>query len=511
MDEKPRAESQAGSCTAVGNTSLLRLATPCKSGSEHPSANLFGKQTLGRSLGVVKQIASFGAGEGLARGLNWGTMALLPLFLSNTEEYGRVGLLVSLEMLISNISLMGIDRAVLRFYARDELPGTLLKSVLAIWAAAAWIPLAAVTALYLGGRETFFGIPLAPHLFLLSAVAAIFNLNVLCVRIGRAKRDLAVFLRFRLCYVGLKFVCVLLMAHAIGHSLSYVVGVALSALVMLILIIPFLKQRVDGRADRAVVGQLLSFGWPFVFIMISGNIFDYFSRFFLEAYNTTKDVGVFTFAFTLGSGLFVFFAALASYFEPRIYGHADDKPRCEKWLMLYTNACLVLASAGGAFLLLLYPYLSPHLSPDYARALPVISMIMGAVLLQPLYLQGSYRLSAHKNTGQLAGATFFAAGLSLALNFLLIPRFGIWGAALALYFSYFILTVCILTVSLRMARIPWRQPYSGPTCAISTLGSLPPLVYAHRPELVSISLLLVCLASSGLLIKMFMTGGAQST
>ena len=207
-----------------------------------------GKQKLAQAGNEVQQIVSFGAAEGLARALNWSTMALLPLLLRSSEEYGRVGLLVAIEMLAANISLMGMNRAVLRFYAKDESPGTLLRSILTIWAGLAWLPLAGVLLLRFASRETFFGIPLAPHLLLLSFIVAIFNLNLLCVSIGRAQRNLAIFLRFRLCYAGLKFVCVLLMARLLGHSLSYVAGVGVSVLAMLIFIVPFLRGRAGARA-----------------------------------------------------------------------------------------------------------------------------------------------------------------------------------------------------------------------------------------------------------------------
>ena len=463
------------------------------------------EQKLWQAESAVYKIVSFGTAEALARGLNWGIMALLPLFLSSTEEYGRIGLLVSIEMLVANISLMGLDRAVLRFHAKDEWPGKLLKSVFALWAGFAWIPLAVVLVLYLSGRETLFSIPFAPHLFLLSVIVAIFNLNLLCICIGRSKRQLAVFLRFRLCYVVLKFICVLLMAELLGHSLSYVVGVGVSAFVMLIFIIPFLRERAGGQADRTVVGQLLIFGWPFVFHVVSGNILSYFSRFFLEAYSSTKDVGIFTFAFTLGSALYVVYAALSTYFEPRIYSHADDKPRCEKWLAFYTNACVALASVGGASLLFLYPYLTPYLNADYSRVLPIISMVMGTILLTPLYLQSNYRLTSHKKTSYIAAASFLSACLSIGLNFLLIPRYGIWGAAMAMYISNFFLCAGTLVFSLRIARIPLRQQYSLPAYVTCTLGSLSVLVWANQPGFSILTLLMVCLASSGFLVRSLVT------
>ena len=472
--------------------------------------DFFKKHEPGESRGVVQQIVSFGAGEGLARGLNWGLMALLPFFLSSTEEYGKVGLLVSIEMLVSNISLMGLDRAILRFYAKDESPGKLLRSVLLIWAALAWVPLAAVLALYLSGQETLFSIPLAPHLFLLSVIVAVFNLNFLCICIGRAKHHLAIFLRFRLCYVGLKFVCVLTMATLLGHDLSYVVGVGASALVMLIFIVPFLRGRVGARADRVVVGQLLMFGWPFVFHVLSGNILSYFSRFFLEAYSSTKDVGIFTFAFTLGSALYVGYAALGTYFEPRIYSHADDNPRCEKWLAFYTNACMAFSCAGGASLLFLFPYVTPYLNADYGQSLPIISMVMGTILLTPLYLQGNYRLTAHKKTGYIAAASFLSACLIIALNYLLIPSRGIWGAAVAMYIANFLLSAIVLVVSIRTARIPLHQLHSVPAYVLCPLGSLSVFLWANESAWAILALLTVCLASSGLLIRSLMTSGEQS-
>lgn len=463
------------------------------------------KRKLSQAGNDVQKIVSFGAGETLARVLNWGLMALLPLLLTSTEEYGRVGLIVSIEVLVANISLMGLDRVVLRFYSNDEYHGKLLKSIFAIWASFAWIPLVAASVLYFIGFKTLFGIPLVPHLFLLSVIVAIYNLNFLCVCIGRAKRDLSIFLRFRLSYMILKFICVLFLAKLVGHSFSYVLGIGLSAFIMLLFIVPFLKKISIGQVDKVVVGQLLIFGWPFVLHLISGNILSYFSRFFLEFYNSTKDVGIFTFAFTLGSSLYVAYAVLSTYFEPRIYSYADDKLRGEKWLFFYTNACIALSSVGGVLLLFLYPYLTPHLNTDFYRALPTISMLMGTILLTPLYLQGNYRLTSHKKTGYIAAASFISAFLSIGLNFLLIPRYGIWGAAMAMYISNFFLCAFILIISLRVSKIPLYQQSSFPTYLMCTFGSMSVLVWANKPEFAILGLLTVCMTSSAFLLKSFST------
>ena len=396
---------------------------------------------------------------------------------------------------------MGMNRAVLRFYAKDESPGTLLRSILTIWAGLAWLPLAGVLALRFTGWQELFGIPLVPHLLLLSFIVAIFNLNFLCISIGRAQHNLAVFLRFRLCYVVLKFVSVLLMAKLLGHSLSYVLGMGVAVSAMLIFIVPFLRSRTQAKSDRAVVSQLLIFGWPFVFHVISGNVLSYFSRFFLQVYSTTKDVGVFTFAFTLGSSLFIVYATLATYFEPRIYSHADDKARSEKWLGYYTNICVALGAAGGAILLLLSPYLLSYLSADYAGARPIIAIIMGMVLVQPLYLEGNYRLTVHQKTHHIALSSFFGAGLNVALNFLLVPTYGIRGAGIVLYVSSLFRAVYMLVTSMHVGAIPWRQQRGLPVYGVCVAGSLS-VVMANQTGSAIVILLMVCFAALGLLLHL---------
>ncbi len=459
---------------------------------------------------LIQQILSFGAGEGIARGLNWGMMAMLPFFLDSTSEYGKVGLIVSIEMLIASVSLLGMDRAILRFYPKDENPGQLLRAVLSIWAGLAWIPFACVLGLYFAGVTSFFSIPLAPHLFILSLIVAISNLNILCISVGRATGNLGMFLRFRLIFAGCKFVSVIVLAILLGHDVSYLLGAGLAAMMMLILIVPDLRKRVSPPTSHAAVLPLFIFGWPFVFHILSGNILSYFSRFFLEAYSTPTDVGVFTFAFTLGSGLYVGYAALSTYFEPKIYSHSDEMARCEKWLAFYTNACVSFAAAVGAMTLFFFPYWSSYLHADYGDSLPTISMVIGTILLNPLYLQGNYRLAAHKKTGYIAVASFLSACISLALNFLLIPRYGIWGAAVAMYIANIALCAIIMGTSIRVTRVPLRNQHAIPASLICVVASMTTLLFANVPTVSILTLVIVSIISTSHLLKLLTSLGKST-
>ncbi len=450
----------------------------------------------------IQQIFSFGTTEGIARGLNWGTMALLPLLLHSSEEYGRIGLIVAIETLIGSILLVGTNRAILRFYATEESPGRLISSILAIWGGLSWLPFVGIFVLHLAGWETLFDIPLFPHLLILSIIVALFNLNLYCVNIGQAQRNLTIFLRFRLCYTALKFIFVLLMAGLLRNSLGYVLGIGIAGTVMLVFILPFMKNRTTAPPDLNAIKRLLIFGWPFVFHVLSGNILVYFSRFFLQAYNTTKDVGIFTFAFTLGSSLYIVYAILATYFEPRIYSHSNDKANSEKWLGFFTNTCVAVAAAGGLTMLLLYPYLLSFLWDEYAQEKPIIAVIIGTVLIQPLYLEGNYRLTVYQKTHQIAISSFLGAGLNILFCILLIPSQGIFGAAVALYISSCALSAYILITSMRAGQISWRQQRRLITYGTCTIGSLSTVIM-NEGAFVTLALLGVCLVTLGLLAKSF--------
>ncbi len=461
-----------------------------------------GHQSAVRKRGLISQILSFGAGEGIARGLNWLLMAILPVFLTSTEEYGRVGLIVSLELLVANVSLVGMDRAVLRFYANDDAPGSMLRSALTIWGGVAWIPPCGVLCLYFTGHRELLGIAVAPDLLLLSIFVALFNLNFFCICIGRAQRNLGDFLRFRLYYMFLKVVFVLGFAVATGGSQSYIIGMGVAGSLMLWYTIPYLRKQAFMPAKRTVISELLLFGWPFVFHIVSGNILSYFSRFFLEIYSTTREVGIFTLAFTLGSGLFVGFAILSTYFEPKIYSHADDTARCEKWLAFYTNACVAFSAAAGAALMFVYPYLIPLLkNADYMDALPIISMSMGTILLRPLSIQGNYRLTTHKRTGYIATVTMLGAAVSIGLNVLIVPQYGIWGAAVALYFSNGIVAVGTMLISLYVARIPLRDQVTLPVGAMCLLGSAAAMIWAYQIIVVILILSAIAIVSTLFLVR----------
>jgi O-antigen/teichoic acid export membrane protein len=90
---------------------------------------------------------------------------------------------------------------------------------------------------------------------------------------------------------------------------------------------------------------------------------------------------------------------------------------------------------------------------DAARVTPWIAL---GVMCQGLYLVGSNGLVITKRTTRYPVATGIAAGASLLANWLLIPRFGVLGAAWANTIAYATLAVVTVGFSLHLYPIPYE-------------------------------------------------------
>ncbi len=451
-------------------------------------------------FGELRRIVSFGFWEAAARGCNWATMALLPLLLT-LEEYGQVGLIVSIQALVASVLLFGQDRSILRFYGSEENRPRFLNTVVWLWAGFSVILLFFLcpVAVFSGGR--IFGVPVFPHLVLLYLALVFLNLNRFCICISRVNGALHHFAMFRCGFEVLKLVAVLAITGSIGTSLGYVLGLAAALLVTTCFGVPFLHHRAGGAFEPPTAARLCHFGWPFVFHLLSGSVLSYFSRFTLHVFSDSRAVGLYTLACTIGAGVFVFYAALASYFEPAIYRFAEDRERSERWLSAFGLAAVGSASFLGIAILVFLPFVVERfLGPAYQEISGLVPIILASTLVWPIYLQGHYRLMVYRKTPWLALSTFLAAVVNILLNLALIPRLGVQGAALALLFSNLFLCLLLYAVSVRSGRLPWHSIRGLPGVAVVVACSLG-LAFAESTPICVLLLTLVVVFSVGSLTR----------
>lgn len=387
---------------------------------------------------MLKKILSYGAIEGVAKGLNRGLILILPLILS-TEYYGIVGLIIAGEFLIPALSLLGLDRALLRFYHEKEKIESLSNTVFSSITIFQIIIFIGFGLCYLFGVESIAGLSLFPNLFILLLNTYLLNLTQLLLNILRVKEQHKSYFSYRIIFQVCKFCLVIGLSLYFKTELGYLLGVLLSLLAVIVLQFKLFANEFKLGMNKSTFKYLFLFCWPFIFHNIAGNILGNFDRFILQSNISLSEIGVYTFAFSVGSSISFAFQGISVFMEPLIYKSKTDE-ECEDKLSYFTNLALFFGS--GLFLILLvgsYYAVPIFFSKAYSGAISLIPIIALGHLFMPFYLQGNYRLFYKKKSFSIAKISISSAIVSVVLNLLLIPKFGVNAAAYVTFVSLFLL------------------------------------------------------------------------
>jgi O-antigen/teichoic acid export membrane protein len=236
-------------------------------------------------------------------------------------------------------------------------------------------------------------------------------------------------------------------------------NIAASSIVFVVLAI-----RTFGRYgvhfSRARLSQLSRFGAPIAIFTIGSFIMTFSDRYFLNYFATEADVGVYALAYKFAFLL----SALAvgpfnQSWEPQRFKVARSEGGAAVYRRVFSYFNLGLFFAAIAIVLFLRDGLVVLTRPAYFRATNVVPLLLVATIVQQwtgfcnvgLYLKGKTELYGL--------ASVIGAVAALVLNALLIPPFGIYGAAWATVAAYAIRFAAVLHWSQESFRIDygWAQ------------------------------------------------------
>ena len=237
-----------------------------------------------------------------------------------------------------------------------------------------------------------------------------------------------------------------------GILLSYAV---ISAAVFLLTSVPrFRRMRLTFNPE--VLRRLLAFGVPFLPVLLGILVIDLSDRYVLQWFRSTEEVGVYSLGYKFGQIMMLAVSAFSMGWAPlrfRIY-EREDAPE------LYRRICTLFA--GGAAFLLVGLSVYGHevvwvaTTPEYFSAARIIPFAGAGYILYGLHLIATTGMGVTKKTRGLPLAVLFAAGLNLLGNLLLIPPFGMMGAAVATVLAYLALVAATDWISQRHYPIPFE-------------------------------------------------------
>lgn len=396
----------------------------------------------------------------------------LPIILRamSPEQFGLMGLylaLVNIAVVFVGLGVHGII-SVVHFRDGPSAVPAYLKTISQLVVLTS-LPLIGICLIFAEPLEALTGLPGA-WIWTITLIAffQFFVMMAMAVFQAREEPKLYVALQVSLT-LGWVFLTVLFVwgmgfgwqGRAVGQILSATLVASMAITVL------FRKKILSFTVAGAPMSALLKFGIPLVPHALAAAVMAGADRLILSKVGTVEMAGLYFAAFQICALITVAAAAINQAWVPWLYKRlAEPSLVGNVEIVRVTYALFVLFVIGSGLVVVFAPLIVPMVAgPAYLAAVPVIKFLAPAAAFSGMYYFVTNYLFYFQRTGVLSIVTLAVTCLQLGLLLMLVPKWGIDGAAIATMVAAFVYWVSIWSVSQRIAPLPWikalRWGHSG--------------------------------------------------
>jgi O-antigen/teichoic acid export membrane protein len=363
-----------------------------------------------------------------------------------TADYGVMGYALVVNQIMAAIFMFGIRGAQTRFYYqyqsdRQDLGSFMFSINCFLWGTLVWIftGLSLVGALFFK-QALLDTVAVYPfwHYILWTCFFQILNQMVVSFYLAAKEYRICALLQiaqFLMITCGVVYFVVFAGQGALGQ----IKGLFWGHVVFFLVFYQQYARKFSIKFSFTHVHTALIFGIPIAFHLLGGIIHGSIDRLILERFVSFEQLGIYTLGYQIGMVMGIVVDAVNKAWQPNYFElmntpapaseGPDQKAReirrmIALWITVMGLTCLVGIFFNERALI----FLTPESFHAVSRIIPVI---LFAYLFQGLYFLFVSPLFQFKKTKLLPFLTGGAAIVNIGLNFLLIPWFGIQGAAVA--------------------------------------------------------------------------------
>ncbi len=428
--------------------------------------------SLGEQLARLgRHSAIYGLGGLVSRIL---AVFLLPLYTRylDTSDLGEVGLVVALSAVAVTVLRLGISSAFFRFYFdADDDAGRRLVVRTSFWFTLAMgllgfvlgVALAAPIADALGVDD--------PDLVRAGALGVLAQMVYeQQTALFRAEERSTAFVAASLTNVAITIgATVLLVVVWEQGALGVIVGNITGTLLVTAGLVAVHRHWLGRSFSRPLLREMNRFGIPLVPTALALIAINFGDRFFLVHLADLEEVGLYEIGVRIASAMVLLLTAFRTAWPAFAYSIRDDAEARRTYAFVLTYL-VVLASWVALGLGLLSPWLVRLLAtPAFYEGSEVVAPLAFATVAYAAYVVMAIGVGRAKRTQfnwVIAGA---AALLNVALNLLLIPPYGMMGAAIATVAAYSLMFVLMTWYAQRVFPVPyqWRRVATAAALAVA--------------------------------------------
>jgi O-antigen/teichoic acid export membrane protein len=429
-------------------------------------------------LKYFRQLISESAVYGLAAtATRFLSVFLVPVYtrIFTPEDYGVMSLVNSTMVIISIFVVLALDNSANRWYWDSEETAD-RKSTIASWV---WCQLPVSTAFAIAifvsadwlGKEVVERADASQYFRLAAFTLPLSVFGGVVTSWLRMRQQPWVTVAYML---GTNVLTILLTIFFVvylrwglsGIYWGQIVSLACGSMAALALLRDWVSPR-HYRWER--LRQMLRFAFPLIPAALAFWVVNFSDRYFVQIYTSTNEVGL----YQVGSSLAAFVALITGAFQLAWGPFALSIHKREDSKQVYANvflAYLWLTSLICTALTLFTPQAIRLLATEqYKGAASVVSFLSFSYVMIGLGYIAAIGPVIVRKSGPTGIAVTIAAGLNILLNFLLVPRMGKTGSAVATLLSQTVSPVLLFYFAQRLYPIPYRFKAGVSILAFSAL------------------------------------------
>jgi O-antigen/teichoic acid export membrane protein len=424
---------------------------------------------------LARDIVIYGSGDVLLRATAFITMPIYTRVFA-VADYGTLSFVLTVTGLLSGILTLGGDSAYGRFFfeAKTDDERQLVTSsmfgFLMVWSVAVIMLCLPFVARF---SQWSFGTTQHELLFTLALLAAPLTIiNLLCGQILRNQFRAQLFTVLNvvstLLTIGLALVGVVILNLGLAGVLA---GTLFAAALVLPIRLWTVRAMLRPIFSAQILRSMLAFGLPFVPVTLAVWVFASSDRLVLAKLSTLDQVGIFAVAASVASILGLLNSAVGQAWSPHAFRVYVEQPaeapafygRIMTYILVgFGFACVGITAFAPELLTVVA---TPEFYPAAVAVGPLALGFMASASVQIT----AVGISLTKQTKYLAIFTWIAALLNLALNLLLVPRWGMMGSSWATALTYLFLTVAYALATQRLWPVRYERRRAVSAIALTVI------------------------------------------
>lgn len=373
---------------------------------------------------------------------------LIPIYTKyfTVEEFGRLGLILALISILIQIVVLGQNHSLLRFINQinyqDKRKSTLYTItifvvIINILFVFIGIRISPFIAQLFGNPEDYnSSLKIAVFIVAFSIINNIFQSKL------RADENSIFFTVLNIIKLIVLIIITVYLVAFIKYGINGVLYAQLiSEILGLILVLPMMIREMEPKFDKKILLASLKFGVPLIFAGLSMTLLNISDRFVIKFLDNEKSLGLYELGYRIAGILNMFLVIPMNLtFVPvayKIYKQPNDKDYFSKIMTYFTFIIIwgaLFLSIFSKEILIIFSKNS-----EFISSYSIVPLILYSYVFLGMSIISSVGIFMEGRTMYSAIATIIATIFNIGLNFILIPKIGIMGAAISTLIAFAVL------------------------------------------------------------------------